>query len=1479
MLPLMRKVSLILIFSFLIVHAKSQTSSPPTNGDGSMGNPYEIATLDNLYWLSQTSSKWNKHFIQTADIDATATSSWDSNAGFSPIGNTTTNFTGTYNGRGYNITNITINRPDTDFIGLFGRLNNKGEISNLGLTNINYTGRKYVGGIVGINSNGTIQKCYSTGTISSNTSDNWWAKIGGIAGSNSGTISFCYGATDITSKSSMLGNLAGDNLGAISNCYSGGNVTGTDRGRVGGFVGENGGSITNSYSYTKVVCSDMATGGFSGYGSGSETNCFWDTQVSGQSSSYGGTGKTTAELQSTTTYTEAGWDFLNVEDDKTNDYWDLISTENSGYPVMVWQGLSTVCKPIGTASNIKITNTQETSFKLESFLVPEDGTAGGYTIYINNKDTWTAPVNDQEHSVNTSWANAGQQCLYTGISNSPDISITGLSSHTKYYIRIYSYNICDGIKTYGNSYGHINQITFNSSAIPTGMGTAEIPYEIATSDNLAWLMSCDSVWNKHFIQTADIDATVSNTWADGAGANPIGSSSKPFSGSYNGKGHSISGFYINKPTLSILGLFGEVGPGAKIDSVGLVDIYIKGSRYIGGLAAHNDGTITNCYSKGTIISIVQNEYVYTGGLVGANTNIISHSFSTASVTNTKGYSVGGLLGINYKANAKISFCYSTGSVKGYNHVGGLVGYNYEKASISNSYSKGYTSGYKYVGGLVGTCNINSYVSSCYSSGRVSASSTRGGLVGYSDDKPKITNSFWDKETSYLSTSAGGTGLTTMEMINPSKYVKAGWDFDGETTNGTDNYWAHNSNSNYGYPFLIYQLYPLSCAPLDQASNIILSDVQNSSFILESFTAASYDGPDGYVIYISDTDDITAPTVGTEPVVNTVWEDAGQQCVYSGSAITPSITITGITQCNAYYIKVFAYNDCSGTKTYEIFGAANIVEPRDNEAPIPDITSMETITDACSVTLTEPTATDNCVGTVTATTTDPMSYTAKGNYTVIWTFDDGNGNSVTQNQTVIILDETAPVPDIANLETISDECSITLTSPTATDNCKGTVTGTTTDPLSYTEQGTYTITWSYNDGSENISSQTQTVIIKDNTAPFPDIATLADINGECSVTISSNPTATDNCKGKITATTTDPLEYTEQGTYTINWTYDDGNGNTTTQQQTVIIKDQTAPIANLSILTDVTGECSATATEVPTATDNCTGTITATTTDPLEYSEQGTHTIIWKFDDGNGNISTQEQKVIIDDQTAPVADAANLADLSDECSVTVTEIPTATDNCEGTITASTTNPLEYTEQGTYIITWKYDDGNGNISIQEQNIIIEDETNPEISCVENQNINIPESKSSYIVTGNELDPASVSDNCEVASIENDFNNSETLDEAEFPVGTTTVTWTVTDAAGNIAECSFNITVSQSTGLTNLKEAGISIWPNPVNDILIINCNKESIDRIRIFDLTGKVIIDQTDISHTEKINLTAFKTGIYIIKINKGIDVYTNRIIKN
>ena len=182
-------------------------------------------------------------------------------------------------------------------------------------------------------------------------------------------------------------------------------------------------------------------------------------------------------------------------------------------------------------------------------------------------------------------------------------------------------------------------------------------------------------------------------------------------------------------------------------------------------------------------------------------------------------------------------------------------------------------------------------------------------------------------------------------------------------------------------------------------------------------------------------------------------------------------------------------------------------------------------------------------------------------------------------------------------------------------------------------GTHTILLTVSNGTETVTDEVK-ITVQDTTPPELDQPSLPDIAGECSAEITVSPTATDTCAGTIIGTTSDPLAYTEQGTHTVTWTFDDRNGNTVTQTQSVVVQDVTAPVPETATLPAVTGECSAEITVYPTATDNCAGTITGTTTDPLVYTEHGTHTVTWTFDDGNGNTSTQTQTVTVEDVTPP-----------------------------------------------------------------------------------------------------------------------------------------------------------------------------------------------------------------------------------------------------
>ncbi len=176
----------------------------------------------------------------------------------------------------------------------------------------------------------------------------------------------------------------------------------------------------------------------------------------------------------------------------------------------------------------------------------------------------------------------------------------------------------------------------------------------------------------------------------------------------------------------------------------------------------------------------------------------------------------------------------------------------------------------------------------------------------------------------------------------------------------------------------------------------------------------------------------------------------------------------------------------------------------------------------------------------------------------------NSCGTTIGQTIAFLSVCAPVADVTVLPTITGQCSASLTAPTATSSCTGSAIGTTSTVFPITTQGTTVVTWTYNDGNGNTSTQNQTVIVDDTVAPIADVTTLANATGQTTVTVTA-PTATDVCVGTIIGTTPSPLTYSTQGTFNIVWTYNDGNGNTATQNQTVVLADTIAPTVPTSLV--------------------------------------------------------------------------------------------------------------------------------------------------------------------------------------------------------------------------------------------------------------------------------------------------------------------------
>jgi hypothetical protein len=915
-----------------------------SGGSGTVGDPYQIANLTDLRYLSEHSADWNKYFKQTADIDATATNTWnvgnhDNNAGtatvamgFSPIGNSTTNFSGKYDGQSHTISNLYINRPKLDYIGLFGYVTY--DIRNLGLLNLSYTGQQYVGGIVGCAYSGTILNTFSKGTITGYSlvgglvgwtwgtctiSDSYSEAnvsgtnefIAGLVGINWGTISKCYATGSVSGAGSWLAGLVGDNAnrglisesyatgnvngnttaganfgglvarnnnGIINNCYSTGNVTGYNY--VGGLVGYihlSTSSISNSYATGTVTTPTYERGGLNGanYFYATITNSYWDTQTTGIAiSGTGGTGKTTAEMKTQATFT--GWDFV------TTPVWK-INSNNNGYPYLAWQtypspeiDVKQGTTPIADGTGTYDFGNQNTSTNTDIIFTIENtgviaSTLGSFSITGTNADQFSI-----QGTSPTTVANANTTTFTVRFSPTSAGSKTAIVSFANQDANENPYNFTI------TGTGLAPVVVFSG-----GAGTLASPYQIATLADLRFLSENTSYWatGKYFIQTADIDATATNTWNVGnhdndagtptvaMGFSPIGNPTTNFSGVYDGQSHTISNLYINRTATDRVGLFGYSNSSSTVRNTGLTNVFIVGHDRVGGLIGESRGSVTNCFSTGS----------------------------------AKGYwLVGGLIGLNYNSVIK---SYSNVIVEGNNDIGGLIGQTWG-GNISNSYATGSVRGNANLAGFIGLLGGSAIVDKCHAVGAVIGnigSTFKGGFIGYMFTG-SITNCYWDMETSEQVTSAAATGKTTAEMKTLGTF--SNWDFV------TTPVWKIATSENNGYPYLAWQYYPI-IAPTVQASALTFSAVHNYDMTI-GWTKGN--GESRAVFVKEGTGAISNPVNQTTYTASTDWATKGTQlatsgyyCVYNGTG--NSVTVTNLTRNTEYSVQVIEYNGGAGAEIY------------------------------------------------------------------------------------------------------------------------------------------------------------------------------------------------------------------------------------------------------------------------------------------------------------------------------------------------------------------------------------------------------------------------------------------------------------------------------------------------------------------------------------------------------------------------------------
>ena len=341
-----------------------------------------------------------------------------------------------------------------------------------------------------------------------------------------------------------------------------------------------------------------------------------------------------------------------------------------------------------------------------------------------------------------------------------------------------------------------------------GTGTLDDPWLIETPEQLASIADAAYIGG-HFKLIANIDLSEylsegGDGWNDGAGWEPVGTwvspidPGNPFTGSFDGDGHTISNLYINRDGTEGVGLFGYTN-GAVIKNVRLENSDITGTGYVGSLVGYNkDGTINSSSSdfaeisgyssiggligqnqSGTIIDSnaagnVTATFCSVGGLVGNNFfGEITNSYAQVDVQGD--YMVGGLAGGN--SYGSIESSYATGSVsdiaipdpESEGYFGGLAGRNNDDATITDSYATGSVDGTNYVGGLTGSNEEGGTITNSYVIGNVNGNNYVGGLTGMNLDGGEIIESFAIADVTgvnYVGGLAGYNFLTDPEFDNP-----------------------------------------------------------------------------------------------------------------------------------------------------------------------------------------------------------------------------------------------------------------------------------------------------------------------------------------------------------------------------------------------------------------------------------------------------------------------------------------------------------------------------------------------------------------------------------------------------------------------------------------------------------------------------------------------------------------------------------------
>lgn len=530
---------------------RAQTATAPVFGDGSAANPYQISSLENLYWIAadedvvsdpEQAVRWSDHYVLTADIDASETNDWFNGEGWQPIGfyldeDNAIPFSGSFDGDGFAIDGLFINRPETEGVGLFGFANGA-SFESISLTNVSIIGGNIVGAMIGQNSDGdTISNCNSSGSVRAELIAGY---AGGLIGYNVNTdLSNCYSSANVYGYQN-IGGLVGFTINSvIDDCHTTGDIIGDlSSWCVGGLVGEqffstiknscttgdvssyNGAGGLVGMRYYSAIYGSYATGNILGYSTGTgglvgidvasyTHNSYSTGNIKGHYYVGGIVGYLTHSPPQRENHihnmiskrlTAVGYDFVTVRDE---DYFSIYNCYNTG----IIRGLSYLGGLAGFFTDYAVISKSHNSgivFGSGEYIGGLTGThhnnsiieasynTGNVTSFADLASLTGGLVGEQDQSLISNSFNSGEVSGRERTGGLVGDSVSGTIEHSYSTGQVISTDDhVGGLVGHGqgeeiNSYWNIETSGQSASAMGQGRTTAEMTYPYADNTYLGW---------------------------------------------------------------------------------------------------------------------------------------------------------------------------------------------------------------------------------------------------------------------------------------------------------------------------------------------------------------------------------------------------------------------------------------------------------------------------------------------------------------------------------------------------------------------------------------------------------------------------------------------------------------------------------------------------------------------------------------------------------------------------------------------------------------------------------------------------------------------------------------------------------------------------------------------------------------------------------------------------------------------------------